>query len=650
MAELKPGISPVSEIDPKILDPDGLYIPRDPVEVAEEQQMITRGSKDLYQAPFRPPFNAVDLSQESNINPRADEKEAKGPISKHAAANRDHSKDGERDLDFIEDEYMNKAPKEEMLENYSIDQLEALLEAEEGGGPNRVETLPVHPDSDDSELVNAVLNDYRSAYDGVSTFDELMQDEPEFEGGTDTGIPDFLKEAKVWKGRTFRESRGELETFFRENPKALKKDIKAAYQDHKDWAQKKGIEAAWPETFKRMLARAQTSTAATPAANEPPRELSKSSQEIAGDIESTGSSHVEDTFRNLIDVASKIASRETMAPHHGFIYGTGGVGKSYSIVRTVEDICASDPKLERWKLLKGSTTAAALYHLLFKYRDGWVIIFDDNDGVLNDVNAINYLKAAMDPDQPRFVSKSSIRTLEDKETDMARYLKEDIQFYESRFDDDEEEEEDSEEELEDDEVLDTRETDDDIDREMLRKKNLRAMRDEKFTYWIDHVDPAIDPATIEDDGEEGEGGGFGGKPKLPPEFQFASRIIFISNRPDLPQPLQDRTEPGEVKLSKAEILDRIEAILDHLVDKEPKLLAMKDNGRALKIEVLHYLRACVKAEDEGISDKGGEAFVINAPFTFRLFARCVAYRVLYPDVWKKRVIRALREKSAGKVR
>ena len=77
---------------------------------------------------------------------------------------------------------------------------------------------------------------------------------------------------------------------------------------------------------------------------------------------------------------------------------------------------------------------------------------------------------------------------------------------------------------------------------------------------------------------------------------------------------------------------------------------MKDNGRALKIEVLHYLRACVKAEDEGISDKGGEAFVINAPFTFRLFARCVAYRVLYPDVWKKRVIRALREKSAGKVR
>jgi len=493
MAELKPGISPVSEIDPKILDPDGLYIPRDPVEVAEEQQMITRGSKDLYQAPFRPPFNAVDLSQESNINPRADEKEAKGPISKHAAANRDHSKDGERDLDFIEDEYMNKAPKEEMLENYSIDQLEALLEAEEGGGPNRVETLPVHPDSDDSELVNAVLNDYRSAYDGVSTFDELMQDEPEFEGGTDTGIPDFLKEAKVWKGRTFRESRGELETFFRENPKALKKDIKAAYQDHKDWAQKKGIEAAWPETFKRMLARAQTSTAATPAANEPPRELSKSSQEIASDIESTGSSHVEDTFRNLIDVASKIASRETMAPHHGFIYGTGGVGKSYSIVRTVEDICASDPKLERWKLLKGSTTAAALYHLLFKYRDGWVIIFDDNDGVLNDVNAINYLKAAMDPDQPRFVSKSSIRTLEDKETDMARYLKEDIQFYESRFDDDEEEEEDSEEELEDDEVLDTRETDDDIDREMLRKKNLRAMRDEKFTYWIDHVDPAYRP-------------------------------------------------------------------------------------------------------------------------------------------------------------
>jgi hypothetical protein len=340
-----------------------------------------------------------------------------------------------------------------------------------------------------------------------------------------------------------------------------------------------------------------------------------------------------------------------MAPHHGFIYGTGGVGKSYSIVKTVEDICAADPKLERWKILKGSTTAAALYHLLFKYRDGWVIIFDDNDGVLGDTNAINYLKAAMDPDQPRFVSKSSIRTLEDKQTDMARYLKEDIQFYEGRPVDEEEEDEEEEENLDEDDdgIVDTRETDDDIDREMLRKKNLRTMRDEKYTYWIDHVDPAIDPAVVEEDeGEEG-GGGFG-KPKLPPEFQFASRIIFISNRPDLPQPLQDRTEPGEVKLTKAEILDRIESILDHLVDKEPKLLAMKDNGRAVKQEVLAYLRSCVKAEEEGISDKGGETFVINAPLTFRLFARCVAYRVLYPDVWKKRVIRALREKSAGRVR
>ena len=131
MANLKAGEWPVSEIDPKIIDPDGLYLPRDPREVAEEQQDRTRGSKDLYQQKFKPPFGAVQNDWETDVNPRAKDKAEKGPISDHAAANRDHAKDGDRELDFVDDEYMNKKPKEDMLENMSVEQLEQLLEAEE---------------------------------------------------------------------------------------------------------------------------------------------------------------------------------------------------------------------------------------------------------------------------------------------------------------------------------------------------------------------------------------------------------------------------------------------------------------------------------------------------------------------------------------
>lgn len=679
----------------KIVDPDGLFLPK--------EDMLAGNESEEQTAVRNYPFPHADKSDKANINPR----KVKG-----SPVNRDHSKDGERPLTHIETDYMGKAPKEEMLESWAdyseagnnaacennvrdyLKQNNSLYKITVDydykhfvrfylGAPlsenDLVEVKKLWPGAKFSqrrwgekfptyilqanyphatltetattyfqemgnpEAPPGIENEYNSEYDGVATFEELDEPEPSLDIDYEN-VPDFLKENKRTPQK-MQEARDDVAQFFKANPKVKPRD-KGAYAKYKAWAQANGIEPTYPQTFNRNAGKF-ASTAPVSLEPEKPKVFSAGAKEILKDLDSVTSSVVEETFRNLADIAAKIASRESMAPHHGFVYGTGGTGKSFTVVKTVEEICESNPEYERWKVLKGSTTPAALYQLLWKYRDGWVIIFDDNDGVLKDVNALNYLKAAMDPDQPRIVSKSSMKTLEAADNSMGKYLRESFLIREGRYEDEDENGEDvygDEEAGDDEEMLITRTGTELADVEMSRKRRQKELQSERNNYWIDHVDSDIDPAS--GSGEESEDGMPAAVKKTPPEFQFASRIIFISNLNSLPQPLADRCEPGEVKLTKAQILDRIEQILDSLIDKEPKLLAMKDKGRAVKLEVLSYLRKIVAAEDEGLADANGEPFVINAPFTFRLFAKCVSYRVLYPDIWKRRVIKALREKSA----
>lgn len=603
-----------------IVDPDRIFLPREECLTGNESEDQEK-AKDY-------PFPGADISKEANIQPSR----IKGSVW-----NRDRSKDGEREPeDRTEKDY--KKPVE------SGD----LSFLKEGAVPFQKRWEDELDAENSAESHDDISHEYRSEIDGLSTFADLDKPEPSFEFGSDTTIPDFLKEARKERTERLQEARKDINQFFVENPLVDPK-ARDTYTKYVVWAKKKGLIPAHPLTFSK---KAQTSSSSTgvveesPIESEEPKEYSTLAKEVIEDIGSGSEDYVEETFRNVEDIAAKIAHRDSLAPHHGFIYGSGGIGKTYTVVRTVEDICDSSPDLEKWKILKGSTTAAALYTLLWKYRDGWVIIFDDNDGVLSDRNAINYLKAAMDPDQPRIVSKSTMKSLGEKYDDnisLKKYLKEASGLFEAHIvelEDEEEEEYDDEDsylpDVEEDIVA---ADDEETEKERLLLKRQKELRGERSNYWIDHIDPEIDPATAGGEGDFSK--------KVPPEFQFASRIIFISNLPNLPQPLADRVEPGEVKLNKKQILDRVEMIMDNLVDKEPKLLALPDKGRKIKEEVLSYLRKVVEAEAEGIRDSSGEPFTISAPFTFRLFAKCVAYRVLYPGIWKKRVLKALREKSAG---
>jgi hypothetical protein len=76
-----------------------------------------------------------------------------------------------------------------------------------------------------------------------------------------------------------------------------------------------------------------------------------------------------------------------------FVTGRGGTGKT----QVVEDSLADAGLIEGLGYFKvtGTSSAAGLYALLYRYRDE-IIVFDDSDGLFNDVDARNLLKAATD--------------------------------------------------------------------------------------------------------------------------------------------------------------------------------------------------------------------------------------------------------------
>lgn len=82
------------------------------------------------------------------------------------------------------------------------------------------------------------------------------------------------------------------------------------------------------------------------------------------------------------------------------VVGDGGLGKSYSVKKTIED-CRLDET--DYVFFKGYSTARGLYNTLYD-NNGKVIIFDDCDSVLEDKVALNILKSALDSYDEREIS------------------------------------------------------------------------------------------------------------------------------------------------------------------------------------------------------------------------------------------------------
>lgn len=104
------------------------------------------------------------------------------------------------------------------------------------------------------------------------------------------------------------------------------------------------------------------------------------------------------------------------------VYGSGGVGKSYTVSKILGDskkkayksqdtTPKGSDKYDYVALKGGSLTTAGLYKALWEHN-GKLIILDDNDSVLRDPNATNMLKGALDT-KDRRVSKGSARPIKD---------------------------------------------------------------------------------------------------------------------------------------------------------------------------------------------------------------------------------------------
>ncbi len=91
------------------------------------------------------------------------------------------------------------------------------------------------------------------------------------------------------------------------------------------------------------------------------------------------------------------------------VSGDPGLGKSFNIERGLREY---DPSGNRYSLIKGSSTAVALYKLLWDHRhEGSILVLDDCDKIFQDEVALNLLKVATDTSDIRIISYMSEGTL-----------------------------------------------------------------------------------------------------------------------------------------------------------------------------------------------------------------------------------------------
>lgn len=268
---------------------------------------------------------------------------------------------------------------------------------------------------------------------------------------------------------------------------------------------------------------------------------------------------------------------------------------SFGLKKVVEKYANPD----EIKIYKGTVAGfTGLLQILWENRTRKIIVLDDNDTVLSNDTAVNILKGAMDSDEPRIISYSRMKR---KKKEAGIHI-DGSQLHEG---------------LVSIRVDDQTFTESITPKEKAFYKKLEALTegrsfesagkmlyedyddDDDGGYDADFeggdLDPDTDPAY-----------GLGGDSEIPDQFQFTSRVIFISNLLTCPQPILDRTISVGLFLSKEQILDLIENLLDPLLKDELPELTLET-----KKEALAFMRKYVHR--------------INVPLTFRFFGKICAF-------------------------
>lgn len=120
--------------------------------------------------------------------------------------------------------------------------------------------------------------------------------------------------------------------------------------------------------------------------------------------------HINERFNFLEKAVSMVADKVQPSV---VISGSGGLGKTYTVKKTLDNKGLSDFSLETsddyydkdnsYVFIKGFSTPKSLYRSLWA-NNGSVIVFDDCDSVLGNSSALNILKAALDSYSTRIIT------------------------------------------------------------------------------------------------------------------------------------------------------------------------------------------------------------------------------------------------------
>lgn len=221
----------------------------------------------------------------------------------------------------------------------------------------------------------------------------------------------------------------------------------------------------------------------------------------------------------LVEMACKGSLRSLL------IYGGPGTGKTYTIMKTIQE--KGMVKGKDYVKLSGKASPVEIYKTLFMYRDKGLVVFDDLDSMWRNEDATNILKAALDTSPVREISWVSAQTINVSRMSDAQkselFKKIDKQI--------------NGEALEDEAVFDSDESDED---EGDGKKKKKA---------------ATSAQTFNPD-----------KLKYPSMFDFTGRVIFISNlkKEEFDTAIMSRSAKINMDMTPQQILIRMRAILPSL--------------------------------------------------------------------------------------
>jgi hypothetical protein len=332
---------------------------------------------------------------------------------------------------------------------------------------------------------------------------------------------------------------------------------------------------------------------------------------------------------------------------------------TYTVKKAVEKGIQRNPKGWKYVILSGDVGASpsSVLFILWKYRDGYVVILDDCDSMIKSKSqtVANILKGALDPDiKPLAAGSFEVRKLVQKQIDADKELnpsgipkKEQIKRANAAKLDAEKLKKEAEKRLAD--IVKDEENEEKMrviidkergrmDSEEVKKfntspkgsvgklkwrfKNGKMVLEEKAELTPEELATLDEPELTSEQVEEMQ------QFDIPTEFTFSSSVIFISNLDfmDVNSAVRDRCLPADIKLTREEFMVRLELVLGGLCKENPSLNTIPQTTLDwAKRNAYSMLRSMIQAEKEKrplFADK--RTISINRQLTFRSIDDLVA--------------------------